>query len=181
MRGDQTRLQDERYARASAAAGPALERLARAFEADTDLQRDLLQEIHFAVWRSFASFDGRCSENTWVYRVAHNVAASHVIRRARARGPGLTTLEALENHPDPGQADPEAAAGERHALDRLTALVRTLDPPDRQLVVLYLEGQELAAIGEICGLSTSAVGAKVHRLKTLLAHRFHRSLGGPHD
>ena len=84
MRGDQTRLQDERYARASAAAGPALERLARAFEADADLQRDLLQEIHFAVWRSFASFDGRCSENTWVYRVAHNVAASHVIRRARA-------------------------------------------------------------------------------------------------
>ena len=177
MRGEQTQLQDERYARAIAAAGPALERLARAFEADTDLQRDLLQEIHFAVWRSFAGFDGRCSENTWVYRVAHNVAASHVIRRTRAWGPGLTTLEALENHPDPGQADPEAAAGERQALNRLTALVRTLDPPDRQVVVLYLEGLELAVIGEVCGLSASAVGAKVHRLKAVLSHRFHQHTG----
>jgi RNA polymerase sigma-70 factor (ECF subfamily) len=87
----------------------------------------------------------------------------------------MATLETLENHPDPGQPDPEAAAGERQALDRLTALVRSLDPPDRQLVVLYLEGQELAAIGEICGLSTSAVGAKVHRLKAALARRFHQS------
>lgn len=177
MRGDPTQLQDERYARAIAAAGPALERLARAFEADADLQRDLLQEIHFAVWRSFAGFDGRCSENTWVYRVAHNVAASHVIRRARARGQGMTTLEALDNHPDPGQPDPEAAVGERQALDRLTGLVRSLDPPDRQVVVLYLEGLDLAAIGEICGLSAGAVGAKVHRLKAALAHRFHQSPG----
>ena len=177
MRGDQTGVQDERYARAIAAAGPALERLARAFEADPDLQRDLLQEIHLAIWRSFANFDGRCSESTWVYRVAHNVAASHVIRRRRARGQGMATLEALENLADPGQPDPEAAVGERQALERLTALIRTLDPPDRQLVVLYLEGQELAAIGEICGLGASAVGAKVHRLKGVLSRRFHQSAG----
>jgi RNA polymerase sigma-70 factor (ECF subfamily) len=39
-------------------------------------RRDLLQEIHLALWRSFATFDDRCSLRTWVYRVAHNVATS---------------------------------------------------------------------------------------------------------
>ena len=108
-RSDRTGPQDERYARAVETLGPALERLAHAFEADADLQRDLLQDIHFAIWRSFARFDGRCAESTWVYRVAHNVAASHVVRRTRARARSMVTLEELADVPDPGQPDPEAA------------------------------------------------------------------------
>ena len=36
---------------------------------DSDKRRDLFQEIHFAIWRSFAGYDGRCSLRTWVYRV----------------------------------------------------------------------------------------------------------------
>ena len=46
--------------------GQALERLATAYEADPEKRRDLVQEIHFAIWRSFAGFDGRCSLRTWL-------------------------------------------------------------------------------------------------------------------
>ena len=159
--------------------GPAIERLARAYEADADLQRDLLQDIHVAVWRSFALFDCRCSESTWVYRVAHNAAATHVVRRRRSRASKMVTLEELERLPDAGQADPEAAAGERQALARLTALVRALEPLDRQLVLLYLEGLEAARIAEICGKSPGAVATKLHRLKAVLAQRFQQ--GARHD
>jgi D-alanyl-D-alanine-carboxypeptidase/D-alanyl-D-alanine-endopeptidase len=59
-----------RYEEATATYGPALERLARAYEPNPELRRDLLQEIHIALWRSLASFDGRCSLRTWIYRVA---------------------------------------------------------------------------------------------------------------
>ncbi len=52
--------QDEAYRAAAAEFGPALERLARGYEAEPDRRRDLLQDIHFALWRSFALFDGRC-------------------------------------------------------------------------------------------------------------------------
>lgn len=172
-------MQDERYMRAMASLGAALERLARACEADLDQQRDLLQEIHFAVWRSFGAFDGRCSEATWVYRVAHNAAASHVARRRRQRAGGMLTLEQLVDLPDPGQPDPEAATGERQALARLLSLVRALAPPDRQIVLLYLEGLDAAAIGEVCGLSPGAVAVKVHRLKAALAKRLNP--GGRHE
>jgi len=39
--------QDDLYREATAAYGAALDRLVRAYEADPDKRRDLLQEIHF--------------------------------------------------------------------------------------------------------------------------------------
>jgi N-acetylneuraminic acid mutarotase len=50
--------------------------------------RDLLQEIHFQLWRSFAHFDHRCSLRTWVYRVAHNVADLPLARQSLAAATG---------------------------------------------------------------------------------------------
>jgi RNA polymerase sigma-70 factor (ECF subfamily) len=171
-------VQDERYARAADVFGAALERLAHAYEADADRRLDLLQEIHFAVWRSFAGYDGRCSERTWVYRVAHNVAASHVLAQRRFRSSNLTTLDEIVAQADPAQTNPEVEVGDRQALGRLTALVQALAPTDRQIVILYLEGLDAAAIGEVCGLSPGAVATKIHRLKAALARRFEQ--GGHH-
>ena len=90
--------QDERYARAVAGFAGALERLSRAYEADPDARLDLLQDIHFALWRSFARFDGLCSEATWIYRVAHNAATSHVLKRVRLRRQTLVTLDELATY-----------------------------------------------------------------------------------
>ena len=75
--------QDSKYLEAVETYCPALSRLARAYEADDDKRRDLLQEIHFQLWRSLQRFDGRCSMRTWIYRTAHHVAASHVLRERR--------------------------------------------------------------------------------------------------
>jgi DNA-directed RNA polymerase specialized sigma24 family protein len=52
----------------------------RAYEADPEKRRDLSQDIYFRFWRSFQRYGARCSLRTWVYRVAHHVAASHVLR-----------------------------------------------------------------------------------------------------
>lgn len=75
--------QDAFYEQAIAAYGAALDRLAQCYEADAEKRQDLLQEIRLALWRSFEAFDSRCSFRTWIYRVAHNVAISHVMRRRR--------------------------------------------------------------------------------------------------
>src|SRR5688572_6746699 len=74
---------DAIYERISTEYAAPLARLARAHEADPSLQQDLLQEIHIALWRSLPAFGGRCSLRTWVYRVAHNAAVSHVLRGRR--------------------------------------------------------------------------------------------------
>jgi len=162
--------QDQLYGEAAATYGAALERLAQGYESDTDRRRDLLQEIHVALWRSFAAFDGRCSLRTWVYRVAHNVATSQVIRR-RGRTPTLVGLDELERMPD--SFDREQMLDNQRALDRMMTLIHALDPIDRQVTLLYLEGMDAASIGEIAGISPGNVATKIHRVKKVLARRFH--------
>jgi RNA polymerase sigma-70 factor, ECF subfamily len=162
--------QDELYQNAAAAFGGALARLAHAYEANADTQRDLLQDIHVALWRSFEGFDGRCSLRTWIYQVAHNVAASHVLRQRPTRSQALVGLEELENLPDADSGQP--GADRKQALDRLLTLIQRLKPVDRRVILSYLEGLDAAAIGEITGLSSGNVATKIHRIKTVLARQF---------
>jgi len=160
------------YREAAAGYGAALDRLASAYEADPEERRDLLQDIHVGLWRSFAAFDGRCSLRTWVYRVAHNIATSHVIRRKR-KNSVLVTLEAIEAMPDV-----QDHYDQRANVERLLALVQRLKPLDRQMTLLYLEGMDAASIGEVMGVSAGSVATKIHRIKNILARRFH---GGEPD
>lgn len=149
--------------------GPALERLARAYEADAEKRRDLCQDIHFQLWRSLQNYSTRCSLRTWVYRVAHHVAVSHIIRERRTFS-NLVSLEELEVLPD--KADAQAAANQRMDLNRLSALIRLLKPLDRQVIVSYLEEMDAASIAEISGLSPASVAMRIHRIKKILAKRF---------
>lgn len=158
---------DRKYREAAAEFGAALVRLARAYEADAELRRDLLQDIHFEVWRSLSGFGGQCSLRTWVYRVAHNVGIS---RRVRKRKPRLVSLEEIADLPAP-DAD-ELASDEIGNVARLRMLIRQLIPPDDQVMLLYLEDLDAAAIGEITGLSARAVATRVHRIKAILTRQF---------
>lgn len=161
--------QDARYLAAAAEHGPAMQRLASATEANPERRRDLLQDMHVALWRSFASYDERCSLRTWVYRVAHNVAASHVDRERRSRAP-LVTLDEIEHMPSGENISSEVE--ESQAVARLNAIIRQLGQPDRQIITLYLEGLDAKSISEVTGLSAGAIATRVSRLKTQLARMF---------
>jgi len=167
--------QDELYRDAAEQYGAALERLAGAYEADPDKRRDLSQDIHFQLWRSFQRYDARCSLRTWVYRVAHHVAASHVLRERRIFSK-LVSLEELEMLPD--KEEDHLAADQRRNLERLSVLIQHLKPLDRQVIVSYLEDMDAVSIGEITGLSPGNVAMKIHRIKNILARRFYE--GGDH-
>jgi RNA polymerase sigma-70 factor (ECF subfamily) len=88
--------QDALYVAVAAEFGQSLSRLAAAYERDPSRQQDLLQELHFALWRSLAAFGHHCSLRTWVYRVAHNTAATYVRQQRRGRRLRLVGLEDLD-------------------------------------------------------------------------------------
>jgi RNA polymerase sigma-70 factor (ECF subfamily) len=157
--------QDSLYEQAAEAYGSSLDRLARAYELDPEARRDLLQDIHLNLWRSFAYFDQRCSLRTWVYRVAHNVATGHVIRERRLRN-RLVSIENIETLP--GSEHGELAASQTEALERLSMLIQRLKPLDRQIIVSYLEEMDASSISEITGLSPANIAMKVHRIKNIL-------------
>lgn len=164
--------QDQLFERAVAEFGPAIARLACAYEADFHRRQDLLQEIHIGLWRSCATFDGRCSLRTWVYRVAHNIATAQVFRR-RGRNPtAFLTLEDVET--SAAAVNMEETADRDRALERLLALVHQLAPLDRQIMSAYLEDLKADEIAEITGLSVSNVWTRIHRIKNLLKQRFTR-------
>jgi RNA polymerase sigma-70 factor, ECF subfamily len=53
---------------------------------DVDEGRDVVQVTFFKVWENRKKFDGRWSPNTWIYRIASNLAIDHLrTRRSRER------------------------------------------------------------------------------------------------
>lgn len=163
----------ERYRLAVARYGPDLARFAMGYERDPARRQELLQEIHVALWQSFAGYREECSLRTWVYRVAHNIGVTHVQRSVRA-GPHLS-LDIDEAEAVADERADIAHTEQRLDLERLLALIHRLAPLDREVMLLYLEGMDAAGIGDITGLSARNVATKIHRIKALLA----KQLGSP--
>lgn len=162
--------QDRLFAETIDRFGGALARLARGYERDAELRRDLEQELQVALWQSFAGFDGRCSLSTWVWRVAHNRATSHMLahqRHARRSWSSIEDVEIADTDPTPF----ERVESDR-AMTFILGVIDRLDPPDRQILLLYLEGVAAAEIGAVTGVSPDAVATKIHRFKTMLTRRF---------
>ena len=134
------------------------------------MRRDLVQDIHAALWRSFAIYEGQCAERSWVHRIAHNVGVTHMMTGRRAKRMPLVGLEDIEQLPDGDDA--EHQTGECALADRLLTAIHRLKPADRQVMLLYLEDLTAAEIGEVTGLSPGAVAVRIHRLKALLAQPY---------
>jgi len=107
---------------------------------------------------------------TWVYRVAHNVAASHVVRHRRASSRPLVSLDEVDELPAGG--DSEGVFDRQQSLGRLREFIQQLNPLEREVILLYLEGTDAAGIAEITGISPGNVATKIHRIKKILAGRF---------
>jgi RNA polymerase sigma-70 factor, ECF subfamily len=57
---------------------------------------DLVQETYLRAWRSFASFEGRSSVRTWLYRIATNVCLTEIERRGRRPLPVRLSAQAQD-------------------------------------------------------------------------------------
>ncbi|MDH0863801.1 sigma-70 family RNA polymerase sigma factor [Mitsuaria sp. GD03876] len=163
--------QDALYREAAQRHGPDIARFVAGYEREPARRQELLQDVHVALWQSLAGFRGQCSLRTWAYRVAHNVGASHVERSRKVAERGYLDLDDAEVEaivsPDAGIESAER----RIDLQRLFALIHRLKPTDREVMLLYLEDLDAAAIGEITGLSARNVATKVHRIKAVLAQQ----------
>ena len=87
----------------------------------------------------------------------------------------LVSLEDIA--PPTTHIDRERDLDERQGMERLLGLIQRLRPPDRQVMLLYLEDIDARAIGEIVGLSAANVATKIHRVKKVLAQQFQEGVG----
>jgi len=132
-------------------------------------RNDLVQEINYQLWRSFDTFNQKSSVNTWIYRVAMNVAIYH-LKAAKKRVPTVSIDDQLM-HSRETEQDEEAA---RWTL--LKQSIEALNLLDKGIVILYLEDKSYEEIAEIVGISVSNVGTKLSRIKEKLKQQLNNQL-----
>ena len=128
-----------------------------------DDRDDLMQEIAAQLWRAWPAYDAGRPFSTWMYRIALNVAISHV----RGRTHGVQPESWHEDHHD--LADPHAHDHEgQQQVDRLYRFIQAQPPLDRALLLLYLEDRSYREMADVLGLSETNVATKISRLKQRL-------------
>lgn len=158
-------------------------KVANVYAHDAHAREDLAQEIAAQLWRSFQSFDAaRAKFSTWMYRVALNVAISHVRSTKRA---GADLLESLDDEHCESIAAGDASHVEALQRDERTAalhaFIRSLDPLNRALVLLYLEDRSYAEIADVLGISETNVATKLNRIKHTLRAQAAAAPSREHD
>ena len=121
--------------------------------------RDLYQEIACTLWESWPTFRGGSSVDTWVTRIALNVAGQEI--RKRRRLPQFVEL-------DEDIYDTLADEATDLRYRPLYRLIDRLGDDDRKLLFLYLDRRPLREIAGITGLTGPAVKQRLYRLRQQL-------------
>ena len=142
---------------------------------------DLTQETLLRAWKSSASFEGRSSVRTWLYRIATNVCLDNLESRPRRPMPtGLGAPDVLgsdplvEDHEIPWlEPVPDAAVvvAERDSI-RLAFVAALQHLPARQRAVLILRDVlrwSAAEVAEALETTTAAVNSALQRAHAQLA------------
>jgi len=139
-----------------------LHHVANGFATGAD-RHDLMQELMLALWRAVPAFRAASLPSTFIFRVTHNAALTW----KRAERGYRRRLDIFEQEP---ALAPAAIAGPgdetpADSLELLYSAIRSLEPLDRSLVLLQLDGVSYAQIAEIHGLTESNVGVRLNRIK----------------
>jgi RNA polymerase sigma factor (sigma-70 family) len=148
--------------------GPLISRIASSYEADPSLREDLTQQILLAVWQALPSYRGDSSLKTFIAKVAQNRSISFVTKQVR-QPPVAELPEKLED--DDPEESAMAASDRRLLLDA----TRRLPLPQRQVIILLLEGFTYPEIAEMLEIAPNALALRLSRaktaLKSMLEHR----------
>lgn len=143
--------------------GALITRIAMSYEADPALREDLTQQILLAVWQALPSYRADASLKTFIARIAQNRAISFVARQVRLP-PTAEIPEKLEAD-DPNPEESAMDASDRRALLDAT---RRLPVPQREVIVLVLEGFSYAEIADMLSIAPNALALRLSRAKTAL-------------
>jgi RNA polymerase sigma-70 factor (ECF subfamily) len=138
------------------------------FMGNGDDAEDLTQEVFFKVYRNLASFEGRSTFKTWLYRIAINTAQNELRARARRPQESETELEtAAEFIPMPDTV--EETVLEKGKSERLAAAFASLRPEDVQILHYKdIEQKQYDEIAALLGIGLSATKMRVQRARLSL-------------
>ena len=133
--------------------------------ADAANQHDLMQEIALQLWKAFSKLDHPIDSSTWVYRIALNVAISFFRKETNRK-------KTLSNYQKDLHLFELEEAQITAKLQQLYQLINHLNPIEKAIIILHLEGCKNAEVADIVGISLSNVSTKINRIKTKLINNY---------
>ena len=121
----------------------------------SDSIRDLYQEIVCTLWEAWPKFRGESSADTWVHRIALNVAVSEI--RSHARQPRFVPLEDWMYDTVADEVD--------KAPPDYYRIMDDLEPDERALIYLRLSRHSVRDIAETFSLTEAAVKQRLYRIR----------------
>lgn len=138
-----------------------LARIASSYEADKQLQEDLLQDISLAVWRALENFQDKSSLKTYIAKIAHNRSVDHVLKYSKKNEHSFD--DATNEYVD----ESNSSGSNEKSLDLMSALHR-LSIKYRQVITMQLEGFTQAEIAKVLGIQQDAVAKRASRARQML-------------
>ncbi|CAI9684591.1 RNA polymerase sigma factor [Elizabethkingia anophelis] len=123
-------------------------------------REDLFQEIILQLWKSYQAFEGKSQFSTWLYRVSLNTAITF-LKRDKKR----TDKNELHENID---IEDEQNTDKELQTEFLYKAVQELNPIEKALIFLFLEGQNYKQISENMGITEVNARVKLNRTKEKL-------------
>ena len=135
---------------------------------DADAADTLTQECFLRAYQKLAGFRGECRIETWLLRIAVNLARDHGRNRKVWFWRRLIALEEIgerkASEPVATEASPEQVLLAREELKAVCAAVNSLPEQQRTVFLLrFAEEMALVEIGEVLGLRLGTVKAHLFR------------------
>lgn len=125
-----------------------------------ELGRDLAQDTFLKAWKGLSSLQGELQFRAWLYRIATNVAYSHLRHTRHVRW--LPWIQVSENE-SPSIEGPEEWVSE---VDMIQHALRQLSPQYRACLLLQvIEGFSQREIARMLHISEKSVGSNVSRAR----------------
>ncbi|HLV38885.1 RNA polymerase sigma factor [Xanthomarina sp.] len=125
---------------------------------------DLFQEVLIKVWNHLEGFRNESSIQTWMYRITTNTALLTLNRKTKLSQKETDYPPNLSHY----EAENSTSTHKEQDIKNLYQAISTLKEIDRIIIGLLLENCSYEDISNITGLTTSNVGVRINRIKTLL-------------
>jgi RNA polymerase sigma-70 factor (ECF subfamily) len=139
-------------------------KIANSYCPDPEERKDLVQEIVLQLWKAFPKYDKKYALSTWIYRIALNVSISNY-RKGKSRKKTEENYKQAVEFTDHGNY-------RNDQLEKLYKLIDRLNPLEKAIMILYLEGKNHKVMADIMGTSATNISTRINRIKNKLSSNY---------